>query len=233
MVDHSRLHQALASFARIVHESYEIGDALYLLTDQAVAVLSCAGAGVAIRTEAGKLEFVTATDEPITHIEERQIVAGQGPCYEAFTTGEPATSTDLRTESRWPDYCEVALEKGAAAVAGIPLSGRDEIIGALNLYWDEPHQLSDEELQAAGLLADVAAGYIVNLRVITDAERLTKQLQHALDSRVIIEQAKGMIAERHGIPPQEAFELLRHHARSTNRRIHDLAGEVVAGELEL
>lgn len=232
MVDQSRLHDALRGFVGILGGRYEIGEVLYQLTDQTVAVIGCTGAGVAIRN-GGSLQFVTATHEPITRIEQRQIDTGQGPCQDAFDTGQVTTCADLQAESRWPDYRPEAVEFGARAVAGIPLAARQETIGALNLYWFEPHQPTGAELDAAGLLAEMAAAYVANLVVITDAERLNKQLHTALESRVVIEQAKGVLAERTGTEPAAAFERLRSHARSNQRRLHEVAADVVAGDLEL
>lgn len=232
MVDQSRMHDALRRFVGILGDRYEIGEVLYQLTDQTVAVVGCDGAGVAIRN-GGTLQFVTATDEPISRIEQHQIDTGQGPCQEAFDTGRVATSGELDAESRWPDYRRQAVELGARAVVGIPMVAREETIGALNLYWFDSHEPTKAELDAAGLLAEMAAAYIANLVVLTNAERLNKQLHTALESRVVIEQAKGIIAEQTGLEPAAAFERLRSHARSTQRRLHQVAAEVVAGELEL
>lgn len=233
MVDRAKLHEALSEFVRVLTGRYDIGRVLYELTDQCVAVLDCDGAGVAIRRDGSGLEFVTATDEAVTRIEERQIEGGQGPCHDAFATGEQTVSGNLQEESRWPAYRPLALEVGARAVAGIPLAAQGQTIGALNLYWTQPHECSDEELQAGQLLAEMAAAYITNLALLDEADRLNKQLQHALDARVVVEQAKGIVAARHGIAPQAAFERLRDYARPRQLRVHDVAEQIVAGELEL
>lgn len=174
-----------------------------------------------------------ATDEPVTRIEKCQIDTNQGPCQDAFESCAVIVAPDLQAESRWPDYRAGALQSGARAVAGIPLVVRGEPIGALNLYWSQPHEPTDAELSAADLLAAMAAGYVANMTVISDTERMNRQLQAALESSVVMEQAKGAIAERHSVTPDEALALLHHHARTTRREIHDVAADVVARQVEL
>lgn len=232
MVDHGKLHEALREFVAGLTGRYDIGRVLYALTDHAVTVLGCDGAGVAIR-EGGRLQFVSATDEQVTRIEETQIAGDEGPCYDAYHTGGQVQSFDLRAEDRWPAYRSEALAQGARAVAGLPLVAHGSPIGALNLYWAAPHECGDDELAAGQLLADMAAAYITNLSKLDAAERLSGQLEQALDSRVVIEQAKGMLARDHDIDPEAAFEVLRDHARPRQLRVHDVAEQVVAGDLEL
>lgn len=183
---------------------------LYLLTDQAVVVLGCVGAGVAVRTGAGALEFVTAIDEPITHTEERQIVAGRAPATRPSPPASPPPAQTSPPSRAGPPTAGSPARRVLLRVAGIPLVGRHETIGALDLYWEKSHRVSDKELDAAGLLADMAAGYIANQIVVTNAERTTKQLQHALDSRVVIEQAKG---DHHRARRDRSFGRLRAAAR--------------------
>lgn len=232
MTDYSSLVDAFADYARTITGRYEIGDVLYRLTDQVVEILPVDGAGVSLG-EGDQLQFVTATDERVVHVEQRQISAGQGPCHDAFTTGQQVVATDLREEHRWPDYVPLALEQGCQAVAGIPMLAADQRIGALNLYSHAPRAWNDDALDIAQILADMASGYIVNARVLSEAARTTQQLQHALESRIIVEQAKGILAERHGVDPATAFDFLRKHARAENTKVHDIARAIVDGTLHL
>ena len=233
MVDREALHGALTDFVRASVADYGIGDMLYRLTDAAVTVLACEGAGVSVGDGTGSLRFITATDERIVRIEEEQVRDQQGPCHDAYTTGEMVAVENLSdAQDRWPDYYEVAFTNGCQAVLGVPMGVGETSFGALNIYQRQVHPWRDDELEAAQLLAEMASGYILNLRRLTTAQQLAGQLQAALDSRVVIEQAKGIVATRRDVDMASAFDLIRRHARDNNRKIHDVAGEIVSGDLE-
>lgn len=234
MVDRTALHRALTEFVRASVVGYGIGDMLYRLTDEVVTVLGCEGAGVSLGDATGSLRFVTATDDHIVRIEEEQVRDQQGPCHDAYKTGELVVVADLTdVKGRWPDYYEVASANGCRAVLGVPMGVGTTTFGALNVYQRQVHAWRDEELEVAQLLAEMASGYILNLRRLTTAQQSAGQLQAALDSRVVIEQAKGIIATRRDVDVATAFDLLRQHARDHNRKIHDVANEVISGDLDL
>jgi GAF domain-containing protein len=233
MADQSALKRAFADYARTIARRYDIGEVLYRLTDQVVEVFAIDGAGVSLADVDGNLQFVTATDERVTLVEEQQVETGQGPCHDAYRSGDRVTVADLSTEARWADYTPVALGKGLRAAAGIPLLSGDQRVGALNLYTCQPREWPADDMEDAQLLADMATGYIINARTLTETERLASQLQHALDSRVVIEQAKGILAERHSINTATAFERLRRHARARNAKIHDVARAVLRSDLDV
>jgi GAF domain-containing protein len=233
MADQSALFRAFADYARTTLGDYEVGEVLHRLTDQVVEVLGVAGAGVSVGQADGRLTFVTATDEPTSRIEHQQAELAQGPCHDAFRSGEPVTAADLRTEERWPGYTDAAMELGLHAVAGIPMIVRSERIGALNVYSRDPREWPADDVETAQLLADMASGYIVSTRTLEQHQRLAGQLQHALDSRVVVEQAKGMLAAQHGIDPSAAWERLRSYARNHQAKVHDLAQAVLDGRLTL
>lgn len=233
MIDHHALVRAFRQYARALLSPYEIGHVLYQLVDQAVDVLGVDGAGVSLAREGGTLSFVAATDAVVTAIEEAQIAEQDGPCHRAFRDGEPYVVTDLQDDDRWPGYRRAALDRQIRSAAGIPMPVGDARIGALNLYRARPHAWGGEELEVAQVLADMASGYILNASQLEASRTLAGQLQHALESRVVVEQAKGVLAERHGIDPHDAFQMMRARARSTNRRLHDLAAEVVAGSMDV
>lgn len=206
---------------------------MYRLTDQATEVLKLDGAGVSLADTDGRLQFVSATDERVVRIEEQQILTGQGPCQDAFASGQKVVCADLNSEDRWPDYRGEALTEGCQAVAGIPMFAHDTGIGALNIYKNQPRVWSAEDLQVAQVLAQMATGYVKNLRLLTESQQMSTQLTHALQSRIIIEQAKGVIAEREAITPHDAFERIRHHSRGRQLRVHDVARAVVERVLRL
>lgn len=227
MLDHQALLEAFRDYASQLLRPYAVGPVLYRLTDQVVAVLGVDGAGVCLGDGDGVLRFVTATDGDVATIEEEQVAHDTGPCLEAFRTGNQVVVADLAASTRFDGYRESALAHGARAVAGIPMPVGEARLGALNLYWRAPHDPSTEELEVAQLLADMASGYILNATERERVETLASQLQHALDSRIVIEQAKGVLVERHHISPAEAFHQIRVQARSSSRRVHDLASEIV------
>ena len=141
---------------------------------------------------------------------------------------EAVTSTDLRAEpDRWPEITSAALAVGVVAIAGIPFSNGHQTLGALDLYDTVPRQWSDTDLARARVLADMATSYIVNASQLQQERRTTEQLRQALDNRVVIEQAKGILANYHGIPVNKAFELLRAHARTHSATIRSVADAIV------
>jgi len=152
-----------------------------------------------------------------------------GPCRDAYDTGEAVRVSDVRQESaRWPEFSETAARVGVAGVAGIPMRLADQIIGALNLYSSQPRDWSDEDIAVAGVLADVATSYVVNASKLRQQEQLSEQLQHALESRVIIEQAKGITAQQNSVTVDQAYRLMRGHARNNNASLRTVAEAIVA-----
>jgi GAF domain-containing protein len=233
MSDQAALFRALAQYAKTVMHDYDIGDLLYQLTDHVVSVLDVSGAGVSIGGPDGRLRFVSATDERVVRLEEQQMHSAEGPCHDAYRTGEQVLVRDLNHMSQWPSYAPLAVKTGCQAVAGLPLRVGDVNIGALNVYADQPREWTGDDVEAAQLLADLATGYIVNAQRLHESRRLAEQLQLALDSRIVIEQAKGILAERRGVDPEQAFDILRGHARSHNRPLHDVAADIIDRTLRL
>lgn len=233
MADQAALKRAFTDFAVSIARPYDVGEVLYRLTDHAIDVLRIDGAGLCVGDMGGKLQFVTATDELVTKVEHIQVSTGQGPCHQAFHTGDVVTVSDLKEENRWPQYTGCAVAEGLRAAAGIPVMSGDLRIGALNLYVREPRDWAEDEIHDARLLGVMASGYLLNSRAMSAHEQLAAQLQRALDTRIVIEQAKGALAERNGIDTAASFELLRRHARNHSIKIHDVARAVVEKRLEV
>jgi GAF domain-containing protein len=232
MVDRNALLRACGEFVRTIVCQYDIDEVLSRVTVQIAETLSASGAAVSLAEE-GRLRFVAATDPGLAAVEGTERGIAEGPTHEAWRTGRAVAVADLRSSGRWPCYAAVALLAGQRAVAGVPMTVADECIGAVTIYHTDAYAWPVEDLDAAELLADMAAGYIANQRALERSRRLAGELQQALDSRVIIEQAKGVLAERHGLDADAAFERLRRHARSHNRTLHAVARDVVAGTLDL
>ena len=233
MVDRDRLTGVLSGFAQALVADYPIQEMLDRLCHDIVAVLGVDGAGIMLEDEAGDLRFLAASDEIVRSIESLQIELGEGPCLRAYTTAQLCLVADLSTDGQFPRFTPRAMDAGLASVHSFPLNADGVCVGALDVYSATTRPLGAEGVEAGQLLADVATTYIMNSRTLSQSHRLAGQLQHALDSRVVIEQAKGKLSEQQQISVLEAFEILRRYARSRGRKLHDVAVEVVGGKLKL
>ena len=230
MSDRQRaLYEALTTFARRMTSDYDVGDVLDLLAMQVPRVLNVDAGGVTLREPGGTTGYAAASDSRAARTEQTESTLDQGPCVACIHDRELKVVTDLRTDTRWPAYREAVLPLGWRTVLGVPLMADNECIGGLDVYGQEPKEWDKEELDAAQLLADMATSYIVRAQALHHSRTLADQLQHALDSRVVIEQAKGILAARLDVDVQQAFELLRGQARSTNTPLRKVAQQVVDG----
>jgi GAF domain-containing protein len=225
--------QTLSRFAVVLPARYDLEEALSELTKSVTAVLGLSGSGVTLAEE-GQLRFVTAVSEASGELERNQEEHQAGPCRDAYESGRVVRVTDVRLESaRWPEFSAAATRLVVAGVAGIPMRLADQIIGAVNLYSHEPRQWSDGDVAVAGVLADVATSYVVNASKLRQQEQLSEQLQEALESRVVIEQAKGITAQQNAVTIDAAYQLMRRHARNNNASLRVVAEAIVAVGLEV
>ena len=233
MLDQSLLLRTLSRFAQALPAHYDVEAMLSDLAESVTGVLGLGGSGVTLEAD-GRIVFVTAAGTQLEELERVQERHQAGPCCDAFRSGEMIVVSDLATvRDRWPDYTATADRLGVVGVAGIPMRLADRSFGALNLYSTEPRIWLQEELDAARVLADVATSYLVNASKVRQLEQLTEQLQHALDSRVVIEQAKGAVATRDGISVDDAYNRIRHHARSRNATVRTVADAIVTLGLQI
>jgi GAF domain-containing protein len=231
--DHQLYVRTLSEFTRILLTPYEVPTMLSELADRVTDVLDLAGSGVSL-SRGDRLEFDTAYGHQVAELERVQEQLQRGPCIEAFRTGKVVAVPDLSARSdQWPDYCSAAAAVGVGAVASIPMPLGEQTVGALNLYANGTRDWPDEDLEAARVMADMATGYLINASRQQAQLQLTGQLQHALNTRVVVEQAKGMVAERKGIPPEEAYAIIRQHARSHSATVHGVAQAIVDLGLEV
>jgi transcriptional regulator with GAF, ATPase, and Fis domain len=216
-------------------DDFDLIEFLELLARRSVAVMEASAAGLLLTDQRGALRVVAASSEETKLLELFQLQADQGPCLDCFHTGHPVACADLAAPAaeRWPRFAAEARRTGFASVHALPMRLRNEVIGALNLFHTQPAALTDESLALAQALADVATIGLLQERLIRRGEVLAEQLQTALNSRVLIEQAKGVIAERNNTTVTEAFTLLRRAARDHNRRLSDLATDIVDGTTRL
>jgi len=233
MYDQTLFLKTLSRFAVVLPVGYDLERTLTELAESVTEVLGLSGSGVTMAEE-GRLRFVTAVSEASGELERNQAEQQAGPCRDAYDTGEVVRVTDVRQESvRWPEFSATAYRVGVAAVAGIPMRLADEIIGALNLYSTEPRKWSDQDIAVARVLADVATSYVVNASKLRQQEQLSEQLQEALESRVIIEQAKGITAQQNAVTVDHAYQMMRRHARNNNANLRMVAEAIVAVGLQV
>lgn len=225
--------EAFVELADTLVEDFDVIDFLHTLTGRCLELLRVQAAGVVLGDQRGQLRFAASSTEEARLLELLELQTEAGPCVDCYRTGRPVVNADLATaQDRWPRFATAAVEAGFLGAHALPLRLRGEVIGAVNLFCAEPNTLTDADIRVGQALADVATIGILQHRGIRHAEILTDQLQTALNSRVIIEQAKGMLAERGDIAMDAAFELLRGHARRTNQRLSDLAHAVIEGGVD-
>lgn len=231
-VDDRALRRVVSTYAQaLVTGDYDVGQVLFDLADQCLEVLPVDGAGVSLAAPDGGLEFLAATDARAHRVEDAQLDEQEGPCLTAFHTGKVVSVDDLEQDDRWPGYRTIALGVGYRSVLTVPMPVRDDTVGALDLYRDARGPWSDEVVEIAVSLSNLAAGYVTLSRALDDATLLNEQLQRALDVRVVVEQAKGILSGRGGRPPEEAYERIRAHARDRQMPVRDVAQGVVDGTL--
>jgi transcriptional regulator with GAF, ATPase, and Fis domain len=227
-----RLAQVFVELADTLVAGYDLMEFLQTLADQCVELLDVDAAGLLLADSGAVLRLVAASTEQARILELFQIQNDEGPCLDCYRTGQVVTLTDTgsaEAAAQWPRFATAAREVGFAGVHAIPMRLRDQVIGTLNLFRTAPDGLDPAQARAARALVDVATIGILQERAVREREGVAGQLQVALNSRVMIEQAKGILAERLRVTPDEAFLLLRGYARDHNHPLTALAGDVVCG----
>lgn len=227
------LGETMVMLADNLVRDFDVIELLTVLADRCVAVLGASAAGLMLAAPNGALSVVASSSEQMRLLELFELQTEQGPCLDSFRTGEAVTHLDLTTAtSRWPKFAPKAISHGFRSVHALPMRLRGNVIGALNLFQTDTEGLDDEALHAARAFADIATIAILQYRTMAGAQELIDQLKTALNTRVVIEQAKGIVSEREQVDMERAFAALREHARNSNRRLSDVAVAVVAGTLK-
>jgi GAF domain-containing protein len=233
MTREAEVVRSLVEMADTLVDDYDVVDLLTGLADRCVDLLGVSAAGVMLVSPEGSLGLVASSSEAMRLLELFELQAQEGPCLDAFRTGEHVEHEDLDAGSgRWPSFSAAALGAGFRSALALPLRLREATLGALNLLSVTRTPMGEADVIVARAFADLATLSIVQHRAATEAQRLNEQLSGALASRVVIEQAKGVISERAGADLAEAFSRLRNYARSTNRRLTDVAQAAVDGTLD-
>jgi GAF domain-containing protein len=228
------LSKTFVQLADSLVDEFDIIELLTLLSHRCVELFDAGAAGILLGDQRGTLQVVAASSEQARLLELFQLQNDEGPCLECFSTGEAVVSGDLSISDKWPLFRVEAQAAGYGAVQAFPLRLRDVVIGTLNIFMESMESqaiLTDEDLELCQALADVATIAILQNQAAAEAQTVNGQLQRALDSRIAIEQAKGILAERSHIDMAQAFAELRHFARNNNRRLSEVAAAVVMGKL--
>ena len=227
------LAETFVMLADTLVEDYDIVDLLDRLVGACLGLLGVTAAGLLLDDQKGNLAVVASSSEETRLLEIFQLQNNQGPCLDCVRNGSAVISTDLRADqARWPLFIPVAVAAGFKSVAALPLRLRDQTIGGLNLFDGDTDPVPVADQRIAQALADVATIGILQQRSAHRSTMLAEHLQRALNSRVIIEQAKGVLAERNAVDMNAAFEALRRYARNHNLKLTELALAVVRGDVE-
>jgi GAF domain-containing protein len=229
-----RVRETFVELADTMVADYDIIDFLDTLATRAVELLGVTACGVLLVDHHGELNLLAASTEQTRLLELFQLQNAQGPCLECYRGGVSVHCEDLAAAGdRWPLFAPKACASGYAAVHALPMRLREEVVGALNLFSAVAGALTPEDVELGQALADVATIGILHERTARRREEVSDQLQAALNSRVLIEQAKGALAQQLGISVDQAFAVLRGHARSTNSKITEVAVAVLDSGLKL
>ncbi|HEY5400953.1 MAG TPA: GAF and ANTAR domain-containing protein [Trebonia sp.] len=228
-MDGQLLSETFVELTDTMIADFDVIDFLHLLTDRSARLLDVAAVGLLLADPHGELRVVAASSEAARLLELLQLEGDQGPCLDCYRSGVPVTSADLGADGRWPQFEVAARRAGFGAVQALPMRLRDQVVGALNLFRDAPGGFDPEDVRVGQALADVATIGLLHERSMRRSDALNEQLQSALNSRVVIEQAKGKLAERLDLDMNEAFIALRDHARSHNRRLSEVVLAFVDG----
>jgi GAF domain-containing protein len=222
------LARAFVRLADTLASDFDIVDFLYGLSADSVEILRAEAAGVMLADVRGALRLIASSDERMRLLELFELQGAQGPpCLDAFSFGRAVQASAADSRARWPVFAIRASGEGFQVMCAVPLRVRAQVIGALNLFRGSDEPFTGTEMEIAQAMAEMAAIGLIQERALRERNLLTEQLQAALNSRVVIEQAKGMLAEYLTITVDDAFTLLRSYARDHNRKLSEIASDVV------
>jgi GAF domain-containing protein len=224
------LVRTFAELADTLVDDFDVVELLTLLADRCVEVLDVEAAGLMLASIEGELRVVASSSDAMRLLELFELQTQEGPCFECFHTGRAVLHERLvRGSERWPQFGPRALDAGFQSVQALPMRLRGQTVGALNLFRRDAAELNEADVVAAQAFADVATIAILQHRAAAEAQAINEQLTNALNSRIVIEQAKGMVAERAQLNMEQSFSRMRSHARNHNLRLADLAASIIEG----
>lgn len=215
-------------------DDFDVVELMSLLADRCAEVTDAASVGLMLASPDGELRVLASSSEAMRLLEVFEAESDQGPCIDCYRSGAPVVGLDLSAgDGPWPDFSPRAVAAGFLSVQAVPMRLRGRTIGAMNMYRRQRGPMPDADVVAAQALADVSTIAILQHRSALDAQALNEQLQHALNARVVIEQAKGVVAERSGLDMEQSFARLRRHARNHGLRLTDVAQAVTTKALSV
>jgi GAF domain-containing protein len=225
---------AFVELADTLVDDFDVVELLQVLANRSVELLGAAAAGLLLADKSGLLKVAVTSSERAHLLELFQLQSAEGPCLDCYRDGKPISVTDLDSAAKlWPRFAPAAAVAGYSSVHAVPMRARNEIIGVMNLFGSAAGQeVEPDHLPVAQALTDVATIALMQGQLVRRRETLAEQLQRALDSRVNIEQAKGLVAGRLHKEMDEAFEMIRSFARSNGRRLADVASDLRDGRLQ-
>jgi GAF domain-containing protein len=228
MISTTHLSDLFVEVADTLVDDFDLVLFLQSLTTHVAVVSEASAVGLMLADHQSELRFMAASNESGETLDLLQLQNREGPCLDCFRSGEPVVNVDLTSaQDRWPTFAPAALAAGFTSVHSFPMRLRDHVIGTINAFASHGDRLGQDECRVVQGLADIATIAILQERTIARAEALTEQLQSALNSRIVIEQAKGALARIEGVSVDEAFEVLRTRARASRKRLVDVAAEVL------
>ncbi|WP_405931684.1 GAF domain-containing protein [Streptomyces sp. NBC_00827] len=235
MARERRLVEIFVEVADSLVEDFDVLDLLQRLSTRCVELLKVSAAGILLVDAHGELQLIAASDEHTRLLELFALQHDQGPCVECYRTGAARTNIDLSRQdvtADWPRFAARARETGYVMTHALPLRLRHRVVGALNLFQTTPHRLGDDDIALAQALADVATIAILQQRTLEQSHIEKSQLENALTSRILVEQVKGVLAERWNTSVDDAFAAFRSYARARHLRLSDLAALIIAGDFD-
>jgi GAF domain-containing protein len=229
MIEADQLAEVFVEVADTLVDDFDLIEFLQMLTTRSSTLVNLSAAGLLLADHQGHLQVMAASDERSELLELFQVQAEEGPCQDCYREGKPVINADLSmADHTWPQFAPRAVSSGYRSVHAFPLRLRTEVIGALNLFGTDVGQLQPADVRVIQALADVATIGLLQERTIHRSVALSEQLQAALHSRIVIEQAKGALAQIHACDLDQAFELLRHYSRTNHRKLGEVARDVTA-----
>jgi len=227
-----RIAETFVELADTLVADFDVIDFLHILADRSVELLDADAAGIMLADQRGGLHPVASSTEEARLVELFEQQSNEGPCLDCFRTGQAVGREDLPAlRASWPSFTARLEDLGFSAAQAIPLRLRTQVIGALNIFRIEPGLLTAPDFRLGQAFADVATVGLLQERAMSASGALAEQLQTALNSRIVLEQAKGMLAERAGLQMGEAFKLMRDHARGRGELLSDVAARVINGTM--
>lgn len=228
MISAERLSDVFVEVADTLVADFDLVDFLHNLTNRAASICDAMAVGILVADQNEDLQYMAASTEEAKLLELFQLQTSEGPCLDCFRTRKPVVNSSLATAmDRWPVFAPRAIAAGFGSVHAIPMRLRNEVIGTMNIFGSETGRIEDGDVRIVQALADVATIGILQERSVDRAETLTEQLQGALNSRIVVEQAKGALSKLRRVSIDEAFALLRAHARANQQRLVDVSHAVL------